>query len=301
MLRLCIGGLLFFPHIVFACLQPPLPTYPTGPKWSTTLQYFFYESASGGFINPRADVTIWRHECPNSDPLVLVTYQPSSMPEVCTRDHRVSSGLTRISTVLLTDPSDSSSEFCDYLIGKKTFVLRGRDGETLWDTKQDFTLELYESAIGQRQSTLFIDAYNPQNYDGLYDLKPISGELTGSWYDPENNGEGFVLEVSDTIDTPTAVLYWFTYRDGVPYWLIGVSKIEFGQSTIAFDLLEFSGTGVGADFNSESVDSRLAGSLNLQFQTCTSGYAAWATSDGKSGDFELRRITAGIEDVSCQD
>lgn len=128
----------------------------------------------------------------------------------------------------------------------------------------------------------------------------LQGGLSGSWFDPSRNGEGFALEFGENINGPVATIYWFTHRENEPYWLIGSEPYEDGQTGITFNLLEVSGTGFGANFNSEEIEFQEAGVLSLEFSSCMSGFAAWETSDDETGSFELKRISAGLHRGSCQ-
>jgi beta-glucanase (GH16 family) len=46
---------------------------------------------------------------------------------------------------------------------------------------------------------------------------------SGSWYDPDEDGHGFSIEVGNAPDgSPTAVVYWYTYDTaGLPIFLVG--------------------------------------------------------------------------------
>ena len=47
--------------------------------------------------------------------------------------------------------------------------------------------------------------------------------LTGSWFNPDQNGHGFIFEF---IDDTTVLAYWFTFDpDGNRTWLFGVGTV----------------------------------------------------------------------------
>ncbi len=61
-------------------------------------------------------------------------------------------------------------------------------------------------------------------------LQP-SAELSGSWYNPERDGEGFSLML---LDNDSALLYWFSHiREGRQKWLFQVAPIE--NESLIFD------------------------------------------------------------------
>lgn len=153
-----------------------------------------------------------------------------------------------------------------------------------WPVSQDALSSLAQTFSGDP---------DPDNVD-------LQGGLSGSWFDPARSGEGFALEFGENINGPVATIYWFTHREKEPYWLIGTAQYQGGQTEITFDLLEVSGTGFGANFDSDEIELHEAGILSLEFRSCQSGFAAWETNDGETGTFELERITAGLHRVDCQ-
>ena len=61
----------------------------------------------------------------------------------------------------------------------------------------------------------------------------VDSRMSGSWYDPTHDGEGFVLQI---LQDDTAVVYWFTYdEDGAQRWFTGVGNVE--NDTAVFDTL----------------------------------------------------------------
>ncbi|MCP4044914.1 MAG: hypothetical protein GY732_02855, partial [Gammaproteobacteria bacterium] len=52
----------------------------------------------------------------------------------------------------------------------------------------------------------------------------IDERMSGSWYDPAHNGEGFLLEV---LEDEQAIVYWFTYdENGNQRWFIGLGEVQ---------------------------------------------------------------------------
>ena len=128
----------------------------------------------------------------------------------------------------------------------------------------------------------------------------LQGGLSGSWYDRSRSGEGFVLDFSNTTIGNMLSLYWFTHRDGVPYWLIGTRNYSPGDKEITIDLFEVSGTGFGADFDSDEISQNEWGSITLSFDSCSSGSASWSHNGSLgSGTFDLSRIAISLDGVAC--
>ena len=51
-------------------------------------------------------------------------------------------------------------------------------------------------------------------------LLQVNDRLSGTWFDPEHDGEGFVLEI---LEQGRAVVYWFSYdTKGRQRWMLSV-------------------------------------------------------------------------------
>lgn len=282
----------FFSASSWACLEPPLPTSPSGPTWTEVYE----RRLSSGTITESAEVTAWRYQCPTGEPLLLMTFEPLlGSPFTCSTSFDVIQSSVQYSNLLLaTDPSTTSSGFCNDVLVKSTFAVLQRGSGPRWDDTGSFQLAWRSDVF------LEVGAYRPSDYDDENGSVPLHGSLSGSWFDPERDGEGLILEFSENPSGYVAVLFWFTHRDGVPYWLLGSTAYELGQADLTFDLLEFSGTGFGSDFNADQLNVADIGAISLEFDTCSTGVASWETKEGESGSFNLERITAGLHGVACE-
>lgn len=137
----------------------------------------------------------------------------------------------------------------------------------------------------------------------------IRGSLSGNWYDPVRNGEGFIFEFGNNPSGPAATVFWFTHLDGVPYWLIGSVEYEprlFDQSgLLEFTMAEVSGTGFGGEFDASALARLERGQLSFVFDSCNKAFASWQPGKdaGPLGDqsveYQLQRITLGLDGVTC--
>ena len=81
----------------------------------------------------------------------------------------------------------------------------------------------------------------------------INGGITGSWYNPDQSGQGWVIEV---ISTPSGGKQFLTYfygydNSGEQLWLIsGANAIDGSVATV--DVFRTSGIGFGGDFDPAS-------------------------------------------------
>lgn len=136
------------------------------------------------------------------------------------------------------------------------------------------------------------------------------GSLSGSWYDPSRNGEGFIFEFGSNPGGPAATVFWFTHLDGGPYWLIGSLEFEpriFDQSgLLEFTMLEVSGTSFGDDFEPDELDQLQRGTLSFVFDSCNRAFATWAPDQASERlgndtiEYQLQRITLGLDGVACE-
>lgn len=121
--------------------------------------------------------------------------------------------------------------------------------------------------------------------------------LTGAWFDPDTNGQGFTVH---RISAQRGLVYFFGFRDdGSDLWLVGVwnEPVVFGQS-FTVDLLSFAG-GAYQGFLPEDVRSRPWGVLTLRFDDCRGGTATLRGADGfQSLDLQL---LAGAFGLPCGD
>jgi len=96
-------------------------------------------------------------------------------------------------------------------------------------------------------------------------------DLTGSWFDPERNGEGFVIQ---QLDEGRALVYWFTYDDeGRQGWMFNTGSIAGNQITFP-DLRKTSGGHFGRSYLPGDIAQEPWGSLVLELD-CDGGTARW--------------------------
>jgi hypothetical protein len=119
----------------------------------------------------------------------------------------------------------------------------------------------------------------------------VEAGTASAWYDPERNGEGFVLEV---LAGNKALMYWFTYDDGGQQdWYIATGEIS-GNRIVFAQLLQVSGGEFGAGFNPDLITESVVGSASFIWSGCDSGAMEWELDrDGhyRHGRMHLQRIT----------
>ncbi|HEY5775982.1 MAG TPA: hypothetical protein VIS57_07855 [Xanthomonadales bacterium] len=125
----------------------------------------------------------------------------------------------------------------------------------------------------------------------------INAGVTGSWYNPEQSGQGWVIE---KISTGQFVFYFYGYDDtGELLWLLGLADYT-GDSSIAVDVLRFSGTGFGGNFDPASGDNESVGSMTFNFTDCNNATVDFTPTSSDLSAFSMpaQRLTS-IKSVDC--
>ena len=129
-------------------------------------------------------------------------------------------------------------------------------------------------------------------------VPPVREEayLSGSWYDPTHDGEGFNVEI--LIDG-RVVVYWFSFDpDGNRRWFFGLGDIVGGN--LVFDNMLTSHGGIfGPAFDPATVVFEPWGTLELDLD-CNGGTATYnSTEEGfGSGTLNVVRLTT-IDQLAC--
>jgi arylsulfatase B len=130
--------------------------------------------------------------------------------------------------------------------------------------------------------------FNPAHAEPLVDSR-----MSGSWFDPTHNGEGFLLEV---LESNRAVVYWFTYDEtGAQRWFTSVGEVNNG-SAVFDELMVASGPVFGDEFNPDAVEYSDIGELSIEWIDCSHATATY-TVNGVAGNQTLDRLStlAGLD------
>lgn len=122
--------------------------------------------------------------------------------------------------------------------------------------------------------------------------------LTGSWFDPAQNGHGFMLELLPSGQQLLAT--WFVFNSGGERdWVQATGSITDGIAKMT--ALQTSGGAFPPEFQSDNVSVQYWGTLTIVMHNCDAGTAAWMP-DGigyAPGGMPLRRITA-VAGLPCE-
>ncbi len=124
----------------------------------------------------------------------------------------------------------------------------------------------------------------------------INGAFTGSWFNGDQNGQGWVVEVVASASEGQSFLsFFYGYdNDGEQLWMItGASAIDGNQATA--DVYRTSGAGFGGDFDPNSFElGEIVGSVTFEFEDCDNGMVTFTAADTTVlADFinEIKRLS----------
>ena len=135
----------------------------------------------------------------------------------------------------------------------------------------------------------------------------IDGSFSGTWYDPNRSGEGFLIDVTAGIDSSEAraVIAWYTYNSddsGTQAWIVGTGPVI--ADSILAEMSITSGTSFGENFVETDVIRLPWGQVTIKFNDCNSATVTFNSIDPDfgSGSYELQRLTKGPVDYrgACQ-
>ena len=129
----------------------------------------------------------------------------------------------------------------------------------------------------------------------LLGLKP---EITGSWYNPSQDGHGFNFQA---LDENTLLVFWYTYRpDGTSTFLVGTATINgFGEYTGTLQMTE--GMEFGS-FDPNAVIRTNWGTMTLVITDCNNATFSWTSDEPgyAGGSIPIQRLTQ-TSDFACVD
>ncbi|MEZ5465355.1 MAG: hypothetical protein R3F22_09090 [Lysobacteraceae bacterium] len=209
---------------------------------------------------------------------------------------------------LAVDPDNSQRLF----LGTDLGVFVSVDGGRNWAAENNgFASAIVEKlqtnpAIGNDPAMLYAFTYGRGAWrvplaqlDGRADYR-IDEDISGSFYDPNNSGHGWLVESLVLDGVRWLAVTWYAYDNGEPMWLLGIAPAS--GDTVTVPMTRFSGGDFPPDFNPASVSSEPWGELTLWFDSANGGRAGWQSSiDGfPSGEAAFIRIT-GIDDSAEAD
>ncbi len=123
---------------------------------------------------------------------------------------------------------------------------------------------------------------------------------SGSWYNPDRDGEGFVVEI---LPNGVPLAYWFTYDlDGNQAWMVGIGRGPVTSGSVQLDMQSPVGGRFGPDFDPGDVQRPVSGVVRLGLPCSGAFYDFETALPATFSDFgfDIRRLV-GIGPGACVD
>lgn len=244
-------------------------------------------------------------------PAETVTARNGLIALVCGRGHRdwhfVDASDPTTPVLLGVYDADSGLSSSAWLADNELAWLGFGDGVDLVDLSDPATPRLINRYFLGGQAVSIVGGHDPvvaTRTDGLHRYggglarlelpAPVASAHTAAWYDPDRDGEGWMIEV---LDDHQALAYWYTYDEqGNPAWLTGTGTIDGNR--IAFDLYAYAGAQFGSGFDPGAIESTPAGTAHFRFTDCERGWFRYEIGEEAPLDIGLDRLTRvlGLED-----
>ena len=160
---------------------------------------------------------------------------------------------------------------------------------------------LYRTGVAPNLATNFAGQQASVSAPPALDLNQHG--LTGSWFEPATDGQGFEIEVFPDLvaaGTGSVQLSWFTFDTVVggaerQRWYTLSGNVVSGQPNASLTIFQ----NTGGNFNALPITKGgSVGTATLSFDTCASGQLTYSFTDGsgRTGSIPLTRIS---QNVTC--
>lgn len=124
--------------------------------------------------------------------------------------------------------------------------------------------------------------------------------ISGTWFTPERNGEGIVLEY---LHTGRVMATWFTYppagASGEQVWLSAQGGVVDGDTVRFVSVFKPEGGRFGPAFDPAAITLNPWGTIELRFTDCNNAILSWSgPPEFGSGSHALTRLTA-LNELEC--
>jgi hypothetical protein len=167
-----------------------------------------------------------------------------------------------------------------------------------WGT---LTFELTSETTGTASWSSSLGGFGSGTLD-MAQIAPLSdgpdGCQSGTFFDPAQNGHGFVAEVVSIGGDESLILAWFVYLNGEQVWMFGQGAIADGVAVVPMGI--FSGADFPPDFTSTEVINDVWGTVTMTFTGPDTAAAIWNTDfpGYTGGTIDLIRLT-GLAGHGC--
>lgn len=288
-----------------SCLTLPLPTTPIGPGLTGTLPL---RDVITGLLRP-VTLTFWRLPCSSTKGALLLTMQTDPFSGISLPLFAGAQDGQLIYFRLNTEPNtliQGQNDVNFLSSGVKTLIVDiGEGTEFTPDLNRPFSISAAYPDGFIALPQISVSAYSANSYPPLGDL-PLSGYLTGGYYEPTRSGEGMLIEIAEVGETLLAVVSWYTFdANGFPFWLVGAAPFQPGDTSATISLISKSGGRIAGDFNPDAVPDLPWGNITISFPSCNAmrfSYQSTHSIQGLpvgSGERVWSRITS-VNRFACE-
>ena len=271
-----------------SCLSSPMPLgmWQNDPNALVATVNLIGDPYAGGAeatYSEAVKVYVFRTVCTSGLSATLIEFDRSAANEGRTDLYptlpgiSVAQGSNNFYIRFANDPNTffSTNYALNPLINSDVFVLENFYGGAAlinYGGALSLTVDTLNTNDPNRYTTFNLTTYNPAQYPAASQPLPISGYMTGAWYDPAHSGEGIQVEVGEQGTPGTAndryiVMAWYTYdTSGVPYWLYGSGNFTAGDRSASVQMIYSTGGGFAGSFGSATTPAW--GTINVQFTDC---------------------------------
>lgn len=115
----------------------------------------------------------------------------------------------------------------------------------------------------------------------------IGPGFTGTWYNPDQSGHGFQIEILGTAP-PQALVSWYVFApEGGQAWITGTGPISGNRIVVQGEQITGAGALFPPRFDAARVEPQPWGTLTLTFSDCDHGRVAWHSVLPNYGDGEM--------------
>ena len=283
-----------------SCLSSPIPlglwqNDPNALVGQVTLIGDPYAGGSEASYTETVKIYVFRVACTSGLSATLMEIDRPSSTEGNTSLYptlpavSVAQGSNNIYVRLANDPNTffSTTYALNPLINSDVFVLENFYGGSIqldYGNALTLTVDTLNTSDPNRLTNFALATYDPSKYPAASQPLPISGYMTGNWYDKAHSGEGIQVEVGELQASGSTfpryiTIAWYTFdSSGVPYWLFGSGVFNAGDTSATVTLGYSSGgsfAGSGA-----SATQTLWGTFNVQFPNCNTMQFTYQSAAG---------------------
>jgi len=137
----------------------------------------------------------------------------------------------------------------------------------------------------------------PTNESPVARIAPCHG---GTWYNPQQNGHGAMVQVLGPPENRRMLLAWYTYLERSQRWLLGVGPVAGDTATL--DTVITEGADFPPDFDPADVARTPWGTIRFRAVDANRAVLDWTSGlpDFPSGSLELTRLTTQLGNACPQ-